>query len=114
MKKIIPLILFTIASPTHADVPWSVSGEFEYDHVSLKDGDTSNDVSKAEIAVSADMGDYVSAQIVFAGVDAATDNDSSVDDGIEIDAATVTYSMAKKTSALTLVLWPPRLASLKL
>ena len=96
MRKIALPMLLASASPTYADVAWSVSGEFEYDHVSVKDADTANDLSKAEIAVSADVGDDVSAEIVIAGVDAATDNDSSVDDGIEIDAAIVTYRMAQQ------------------
>lgn len=96
MKKIAPLVLFAIASPAYADVPWSVSGEFQYDHVSVKDGDATNDLSKAEIAVGAAVSDVVSAEIVFSGVDAATDNDSSVDDGIEIDAAIITYRMAQQ------------------
>ena len=105
MKKLTPIIFLSLVTPAYADIPWTVSGEFEYDHVSVKDGDTTDDLTKAEIAVAADIDDAVSAELVIAGIDEETDTDSTVDDDLEIDAATVSYALSAQNLDFTLGMW---------
>ena len=77
MKKITAALLIGLTSQAQAEIHWNVSGAFEYDHVSIQDADTTDDLTKAEITISAEIDEQVSAEIVTAGIDEETDEEAT-------------------------------------
>ena len=91
--------------PAMAEPQFDVSGEFEYDHVSVKDGDTTDDLTKAELGLGVIMDERVPAEMTIAAVDEDTDEDSTVDDDIEVDAAILSYALPDQNITLKAGLW---------
>lgn len=94
-----------MAAAAMAEPQFDVSGEFEYDHVSVKDGDTTDDLTKAEITLGAVVSDDVSAEMTIAAIDEETDEDSTVDDDLELDAAVLSYEAGGYNLTLQAGMW---------
>ena len=91
--------------PAFAEPQYAISGEFEYDHVSVEDGDTTDDLTKAELVLGVAIDEQVSAELTVAAIDEDTDEDSTVDDDIEVDAAVLSYEASEQNITLQVGMW---------
>ena len=94
-----------LMQPAFAEPQYEISGEFEYDHVSVEDGDTTDDLTKAELVLGVAIDEQVSAELTVAAIDEDTDEDSTVDDDIEVDAAVLSYEASEQNITLQVGLW---------
>ena len=94
-----------LIQPVKAEPNYEIEGEFEYEHASVENGDTTSDLTTAELTFGAEFDHAVSAELTIAGVDEETDEDDTVDNGLEIETAIVSYSKPYSNLTFQVGVW---------